>query len=220
MATGGSYYFKTTTGLVALLCWCISTCLRLRLVTEGFTCINCTKVKISLKLFGISKAPFLLHIFILYLKVSSPFIFLLFVIIALEKWIMFLTFSVCSVNYSSMIFTRAGTALLSPIQLKDDANLIKQQLLDDFWWYFISGAAWWNCNFHVVSALLIGNPNIWYVFVSPPLNFCWYIFNSNLVYAYWNFLWTTHDQDQTIFLIVLIVLGCYIFQHFLFLFIL
>ena len=50
--------------------------------------INCTKVKISQMSLRISKASFSLHIVRLYLRFCSPFIFLLFDIIALEKLIL------------------------------------------------------------------------------------------------------------------------------------
>ena len=75
----------------------------------------------------------------------SPFISLMYVIIALAKWIISLNFSVCSVNDSSMQFTTEVTTLSSPIKWKADAKLLKQQLLYDFWWHFITGAAGWNC---------------------------------------------------------------------------
>ena len=77
----------------------------------------------------------------------------MFYIIALTKWIIFLKISVCRVNDSSMVFTREGTYILSPIQWKAYAKLLKQQLLYVFWWYFITGAAGWNCTFLAVFAL-------------------------------------------------------------------
>ena len=128
--------------------------------------INCNKVKISIMPFRISKASFSLHIVRLYLMFCSAVIFLLFEIITLEKWILFLQFSFSMVNYYSMLFKRASTTLLSLIQWKADAKLLKKQLLDVFWWYFITGAARWNCAFLVIFALPIGTPNIWNIFVS------------------------------------------------------
>ena len=132
--------------------------------------INCTKVKFSLISFRISKASFSLHIVRLYLRFCSPVIFLLFDIIALSKWIIFLQFSFSRFNDYSVLFTRARTDLLSLIQLKSDTKLLKQQLLYVFWWYFITGAARWNCTFLAIFALPIGTPNIWNIFVSSPLN--------------------------------------------------
>ena len=126
--------------------------------------INRTKVTFSLMPFRISKALFLLHIVILYLRFCSPFLFLLFDIIALEKLILFLLFSFSRVNDSSIIFTREVTDLLSLIQWKSDSKLLKQQLLDVFWQYFITGAAGWNCTFLVIYTLPIGTPNIWILF--------------------------------------------------------
>ena len=147
----------------------------------------------------------------------SPFIFLLFVIITLAKWIIFLPFYVCRVNDSSVLFTRAGTSLLSPIQWKDDAKLLKQQLLYFFWWYFITGAAGWNYTFLVIFASPIGTPNILHVFIITP-KFSLIQFYINLVHVSWNFLLTTRDQDRTNVFIFLIVLGSYISWSFIFLF--
>ena len=56
-----------------------------------------------------------------------------------------LNFSVCRANDSSILFTRARTALLSPIQWNYDAKLLKKQLLDEFWWYLITDADRCNC---------------------------------------------------------------------------
>ena len=135
--------------------------------------INCTKVTYSLMFFIISKSSFFCHTFRLYLRLCSPLIFILFVIIALAKWILFLNLSVCSSNDYSILSTRAVTTWLSQILWKYDAKLLKQQLLDDFWWYFITSADYWNCIFSVIFTLTIGNPNIGYVFVSSPLNYFW-----------------------------------------------
>ena len=135
--------------------------------------INCIKIIFSLMSFRISKASFSLHIVRLYLRFCSPFIYPLFDIIALEKWILFLQFYFSRVNYSSMLFTRASTALFSLIQWKYDDKLLKQQLLDVFWWYFITGAARCNCTFLVIFALPIGTPNIWNIFLSSTLNLVW-----------------------------------------------
>ena len=156
------------------------------------------------------------HIVRLYLRLCSPFIFLLFVIIELAKLIIFLKISICRVIDYSILFTREITALLSLIQWKSDSKLLKQQLLDVFWWYSTTGAAGWNCTFLVIFALPIGTPNIWYVFVSSSLNLVWYSFYINLVHVSWNFLLTTHDQDLTNILILLIVLGSYISWSFIF----
>ena len=75
-----------------------------------------------------------------------------------------------------MIFTKEGTYLLSLIQRKADAKLLKQQILYVFWWYFISGASGWNFTFLIIFALPIFTPNIWNVFLSSPLNLVWYSF--------------------------------------------
>ena len=123
--------------------------------------INCKKVTSSLMSFRISLSLFL-HIFILYCRFCSPFIFLLFFIIKLAKWFIFLKFSVCRFNYYSIIFTRKLTALMSHIKWKADAKLLKQQLFDDFWWYFISGASVRNCTFLVIFLFPIGTPNFWW----------------------------------------------------------
>ena len=133
-------------------------------------CFWYPKVTSSLMSFRISKASFSLHIVVLYLRFYSPFIFLLFDIIELAKSILFLNFPFSRINYYSMIFTKASTALLSLIQWKSDAKLLKQQLLYVFWWYFITGAARRNCTFLVIFPLPIGTPNIWNIFVSSPLN--------------------------------------------------
>ena len=77
--------------------------------------INCTKLIFSLISIIISKASFFLHIVRLYIRFCSPFIFLLFYIIALAKWILLLRFSFSRVNYSSILFTRAVISLLSLI---------------------------------------------------------------------------------------------------------
>ena len=110
----------------------------------------------------------------------------MFVIIVLAKWILFLQFSVYRVNDYSMLFTSLVTYLLSLIQWKSGAKLLKQKLLDVFWWYFITGATGRNYTFLVIFALPIGTPNIWYFFVSSPLNLVWYCFNRNLVHVSWN----------------------------------
>ena len=127
-------------------------------------------------LYHLKLVNFLLHIIRLYLRLCSTFIFLLFDIIALAKWIIFLKFSFSRVNDSSMLFTKAGTDLLSLVQWKAYDKILKQQLLDVFWWYFITGAAGWNYIFFVIFALPIGTPNNWNVFVSSPLNLVWYSF--------------------------------------------
>ena len=136
--------------------------------------INFIEVKFSLMSFRISKSSFLLHIVRFYLRFCSPFIFLLFDFLALAKWIIFLQFSFSRFNYSSMIFKRSITSIFSLIQWKDDAKLLKQQLLDVFWWHFITGASGWNCTFLAIFALPIGTPNIWNIFVSSPLNLVLY----------------------------------------------
>ena len=123
--------------------------------------INYIKVTFSLISFRISKSSLFFHIVRLYPRFCSNFIFLLFDIIALSKWIIFLQFSFCRVNNSSTLFKRALKDLLSPIQWKYDAKILKQQLLDVFWWYFTTGAAGWNYIFFVIFALPIGTPNIW-----------------------------------------------------------
>ena len=140
-------------------------------------------------------------------------------IISLVKWILFLNSLVYNVNYSSVRFTRAETTLLFPIQWKADAKLLKQQLLDDFWWYFISGASGWNYTFLIIFALPIGTPHIRYVFLLSTLNLVWYSFYRNLVNVSWIFLLTNHDQDRTKVLFLMIVLGSYIFCLIFFLFI-
>ena len=72
-----------------------------------------------------------------------------------------------------MLFTRAGTALLQFIQWKAYAKLLKRELLDVCWWYFITGAARYNCNFLDIFAL----PKIFDMFfVSSPLNLVSYSF--------------------------------------------
>ena len=68
----------------------------------------------------------------------------------------------------------------------------------------------WNCTFLVIFELPIGTPNIWYLFVLWPLILFWYSFYRNLIHVSWKFLLTTHNQDQTNVLILLIVLGIYI----------
>ena len=138
--------------------------------------INCTKVTSRLMSFKMSKASFFFHIVGLYCRFYSHFIFLLFLIIASAKWIIFLDYFVCRVNDYSMLFTMAETALLSSIQWKADSKLLKQQLLDEFWWYCISGASGWNCTFWVIFELPIGTPNVWFFFVLSPLNLAWYRF--------------------------------------------
>ena len=72
----------------------------------------------------------------------------------------------------------------------------------------------------VIFALPIGTPNIWSTFVSPPLNLVWIFFHRNLVHVSWNFLLTTHIQDQTNVFFLLIFLGSYIFLSCLFFFLL
>ena len=72
-----------------------------------------------------------------------------------------------------MQFARAVAALSLTILWKDDSKLLKQQLLDDFWWYFSTGAAGWNCISSAVFAVPIGTENNWYAFVWPPLVFVW-----------------------------------------------
>ena len=166
--------------------------------------------------FRISKVSFFFHIIRLYLRFCSPFIFLLFDIIALAKWVILLKNSVCWVNDSLILFTRAGTALLLPIQWKSDSKLLKQQLLDVFWWYFITGYTGWNCTFLVILELPIVTPNIWYVFVSSPLNLFWYSFCRNLVHVSWKTFLTTHYQDQTNVLVLIILLVSYISWCFIF----
>ena len=103
------------------------------------------------------------------------------------------SFSVYRVNYYSMLFTRAGKSLLSLIYLKDDSKLLKQQLLYVLWWYFITGAAGWNCIFLVMFALPIGTPNILNVFASSPLNLVWYSFLIEIWYT-WNHSWSRSNQ--------------------------
>ena len=123
--------------------------------------INCNKVTSSLMSFSISKLLFFFYIVRLYCRFYSPFIFLLFFIIVLEKWFLLLNISVYGVNDSSIRFIRAATFLFSPIHWKSDAKLLKQQLLDLFWQYFISGASVQNLIFLFILALLIGTPNFW-----------------------------------------------------------
>ena len=136
--------------------------------------------------FRISKASsFLILIVRLYLRFCSPLIFLLFDIIELAKWILLLQFSFSSVNDYSMKFTREHKPLLSLIQWKADDKLLKQHLLDFFWWYFITGAAGWNSSFLVIFALPIGTPNIWNIFESSSLNLVRYSFYRNLVHMPW-----------------------------------
>ena len=166
--------------------------------------------------FKIWKASFFFLIVRLYLRFCSPFIFLLFHIRVLEKWILLLQFSFSRVNYSSLIFTISGTAIFSLIQWKAYAKTLKQQLLDVFWWYFISGVAGCKCTFLFIFALPIGTSNILNISVSSPLNLFWYSPNRNLVHVSWNFLLTNNDQDQTIVSILLIVIGSYISYSFTF----
>ena len=170
--------------------------------------------------FSISKVSFLWHTLRLYCSQCSPLISILFVIIPLAKFILFLNLSVCSVNYSTMLFTRSVIAGLSPILLNADAKLFKQQLVDGFWYYFITGAAGWNYIFSVVFVLPIDTENNWYVFLSSSLNSVWCFFNRNMVQVSLNFLLTDNDQDQNNVLILLLVLVSYIIGVFLFLFIL
>ena len=136
--------------------------------------------------FRISKASFSLHIVRLYLRFCSLFIFLLFEIIELSKWIIFLQLFFSGVSYYSVLFTRASTDLFSLIQWKADAKLLKKRLLYVFWWYFITGVARWNYTFLFILAIPVGPPNIWNIFVSSPLNVVWYSFYINLVHTSWN----------------------------------
>ena len=168
--------------------------------------------------FSISKAYFLCHKFLLYIRHCSPLMCILFVIISLAKLIVFLNLSFCSVNYYSILFTRVGISLQSPILWRADAKLIKQQLLYCFWWYFSTGYSGWNLILNVIFALRIGTTNNGYIFVSWLLILVWYFFNRNTVHMSWIFLLTTHDQDRTNFLILLIVLGSYIYWSCLFIF--
>ena len=121
----------------------------------------------------------------------------------------------------SMIFQYNSQGRLQPCyhqyREKSDAKWFKQQLLDDFWWYFSTGAAGWNTTFSVVFALPIGTEDNWYVFVSSPPVFVWYFF-WNLVHMSWNFVLTTNDQDQISVLIFRIFLGSYIYWSFTFIF--
>ena len=82
-----------------------------------------------------------------------------------------------------MLFIREGAALLSLIKWNYDAKLIKQQLLDVFWWYFITVSAGWNCTFLVIFELPISTPNIWNIFVSSPLHLVWYSSLKNMVHT-------------------------------------
>ena len=100
------------------------------------------------------------------------------------------------VNDSSMQFTMVGTDLLSTIQWKSDYKLRKQQLLDDFWWYLsvvlLGGTVIFLLFFHYQSVI-----QIFYMFLSSPLYFVWYIFNRNMVRVSWKFLLAIHDQYPT-----------------------
>ena len=111
-----------------------------------------------------------------------------------------------------LFFNAIYKGINSPVvtdTVKGWCKLIKQHLLDDFWWYFINGASGWNCIFCVIFTLPIGTPNIWYVFVLSPLSLAWYSFYRNMVNALWNFLLTTDDQDWTNILFMTTVLGSY-----------
>ena len=108
-----------------------------------------------------------------------------------------------------MLFTRVGTSLLSPIQWKAYAKLPKQQLLNILWWYFITGSAGWNCTFLLFSHYQLVL-QIFDMFLYHHPFFKKYSFYRNMVHMSWNFLLTTHDQDRTNVLILLIVLGIYI----------
>ena len=157
----------------------------------------------------------LFHIFRLYLRLCSPLRRVLFVILSLAKLILFLDLSICNVNDSSMRLERAVTSLLSPILLKADAKLLKQQVLDESRWYSITEAAGWNTIFSVIFSLPIGTKNNWCVFVSWPL----ILFFDKVIYRHtghvsWNFLLITHDKDQTRVLIFRVSLGSYILLSF------
>ena len=145
----------------------------------------------------------------------KPFIFLLVVIIALEKWIIFLKFSVCSVNNSLIRFTRAVTTLYPRIKRKTDSKLNKQQLFHEFWWYFITGAAGWNCNLCYFCITNRYPRYLRYFCIITPKKFD-KVFYNNLVHVSWNFLLATHHWIQTNVLISLFFLGSYISWFFLF----
>ena len=118
--------------------------------------INCTRVKISLMLFMISKVPFLTHFFGLYLMWYWPLWRNFPFIIALANLITFLNLFDCNFNDSSMIFARVVAALFRPILWKSDAILLKQKILDDFWRYFITGASRQNTIVSIFLHYLLG----------------------------------------------------------------
>ena len=104
---------------------------------------------------------------------------------------------------------RAVTALLSLIMWNYDSKLLKQQLLDNFWWYFITGGSGWNTMFSFLL-LPFGDTNNGYLFVSWHLIFVWWNSYRDPVQLFWNFLLTTHDQDRTSVLILRISLVSFI----------
>ena len=105
--------------------------------------INCTKVTSSLVLFRISKSLFFFHIVRLYCRFYSTFIFILFFIIVLAKWIILLNIFVYRVNDSSIRFTISVTALLSPINWKPTRNEVLQKPYQNF---FVLKYQWKCCD--------------------------------------------------------------------------
>ena len=119
---------------------------------------------------------------------------------SLAEWILFLDLSVWIVHDYSIQFSRAFISLLSPILWNDDAKLLKQKLLDDFWWYFGTGATRWNTMFllflHYQLLLLkliyfhIMTPNIFWInlFYRNLVHVSWIVFQPlmiRIILAYW-----------------------------------
>ena len=140
----------------------------------------------------------------------------LFFIISLEKSILLLNIFVCNVKDHPMIFARAVTALFSPILWKADAKLLKQQLVDNFWWYFSTGDSGWNTIFCYFCITIWDYKKLTFFHLLTP-NICLIkFFYRNPVHVSWIFFLTTHDQYQTIVLILRIDLGSYISLSFTF----